>query len=146
MDLEQRNKRFNELLQGEISAQETYQQVLEKVSDDPQALTELRQIHQDHVEAAELLREEIVRQGGHPATESGAWGSIAKAVTGTAKIFGDKAALKALKEGEEQGFKNYEKAIQDEELPDSDKQLLQSRLMPKQQQHIQAIDRYMAAS
>ncbi|MFW7379349.1 MAG: DUF2383 domain-containing protein [Oligoflexus sp.] len=145
MNRDQRNKSLNELLRGEISAQETYQQVLEKVDEDPLQVQELRRIHQDHTEAAELLRREISKEGGSPENESGMWGGFAKAVTGTAKVFGDKAALKALKEGEEHGFKSYQRALEDEGLSQDDKQLISSRLIPLQQQHIQIIDRFMEA-
>lgn len=43
-----------------------------------------------------------------PVHDSGAWGEWAKLVMGTAKLLGDKAALKALKEGEESGLKEYQ--------------------------------------
>src|SRR5436305_622331 len=90
---------LNSLLRGELSATETYQQALAKVGTEPGA-AELRQIHDEHREAANTLRIHVHQHDGKPDQGSGAWGAFAKAVEGTAKVFGNTAALKALKEGE----------------------------------------------
>src|SRR5262245_53559837 len=90
---------LNSLLRGELSATETYQQALAKVGNDPKA-AELRRIHEEHRDAANTLRQHIHAHGGKPDQGSGTWGKFAKAVEGTAKLFGQTAALKALKEGE----------------------------------------------
>src|SRR5687768_1795922 len=103
---------LNTLLRGEISAIETYQQALAKVTTPP-APAELRRIHGEHRAAANALRQHVHASGGDPDQGSGAWGAFAKAVEGTAKLFGDTAALKALKEGEEHGANMYEDALLD---------------------------------
>ena len=72
------------------------------------------------------------------------WGTFAKAVEGTAKLLGNTAALKALKEGEEHGLKDYEDAPQDKHLP-ADCQTLIRGLMEKQREHIIVLDRLIAA-
>jgi uncharacterized protein (TIGR02284 family) len=107
---------LNSLLRGELAATETYQQALEKIGNDAGA-SELRQIHVDHREAANTLRQHVHNVGGTPDQGSGAWGAFAKAVEGTAKLFGNTSALKALKEGEEHGVKSYENVLQDSDLP-----------------------------
>lgn len=145
MNLDHRNKCLSELLRGEISAQESYQLVLEKVGDSPASTQELKKIHDDHVQAADILRREINRDGGLAAESSGVWGSFAKVITGTAKIFGNKAALKALKEGEEHGYKNYQKALEKNDLPMADRMLIETQLLPLQMQHIQTLDRFLKA-
>src|SRR5262249_62647 len=89
---------MNSLLRGELAATETYQQALAKVKDEPGA-EDLRRIHREHREAANQIRQSVRQHGATPDHDSGAWGVWAKTVEGTAKIFGDKAALKALKEG-----------------------------------------------
>jgi len=104
---------LNGLLRGELAATETYQQAIAKVTKGPGA-TELRQIHVEHREAANTLRQHIRHLGDKPDQGSGPWGAFAKAVESTAKIFGNAAAIKALKEGEETGVKDYEDALQDE--------------------------------
>src|SRR5690242_15871808 len=93
---------LNGLLRGELSATETYQQALAKVGDEAGA-EQLRRIHREHREAANTLRQHVHMYGGKPDQDSGAWGAFAKAVEGAAKLFGNDAALKALKEGEEKG-------------------------------------------
>src|SRR5688500_4016587 len=98
---------LNSMLRGEIAATETYQQALAKVGAEPGA-DELRSIHVDHRETANEFRQHVHQHGGKPDQDSGAWGAFAKAVEGSAKVFGDTAALKALKEGEEQGISSYE--------------------------------------
>jgi len=103
---------LNCLLRGEISATETYNQALEKFAGQPQE-GELRGIRDEHRTAANTLRQHVHTHGGDPSTDSGWWGAWAKLVEGTAKAFGHTAALKALKEGEEHGLKEYREALID---------------------------------
>jgi uncharacterized protein (TIGR02284 family) len=134
---------LNSLLRGEMSAIETYRQAIEKLGDvhDPW-VEELRAIQRDHRDAADALWHHVEQHGGKPSEGSGPWGAFAKAVEGTAKLLGNTAALKALKEGEEHGLKDYEDALKDENLP-ADCQALIRGLIPRQRAHITAIDRLM---
>jgi rubrerythrin len=61
---------------------------------------------------------------------------------GAAKLFGDKAALKALKEGEESGVKEYQELLQDPTTPNDVKTVL-NNICSKEQTHIQQLDRLM---
>lgn len=133
---------LNSLLRGEIAATETYQQALEKVGDEPGA-AELRRIHEEHRAAANTLRQHVRSHGGQPDQDSGAWGAWAKTVEGTAKIFGDAAAIKALKEGEEHGIKQYREALDDNELPPDCRTLISSQLLPQTEAHISVLDRFI---
>ncbi|HMQ10745.1 MAG TPA: DUF2383 domain-containing protein [Oligoflexia bacterium] len=99
---------LNEILRGERSALETYVQVLSNTSNESPKTNSLMRSKAEHIEAVQTLKNEISALGGEPSEDSGAWGSWAKTITGTAHIFGDKAALKALKEGEEHGLKLYQ--------------------------------------
>jgi len=135
---------LNSLLRGEISAVETYQQALEKFGCDYGA-TELQQFHDEHREAANTLREHVHLMGGQPEQSSGAWGAFAKAVQGTAKLFGNSATLKALKDGEEHGLHSYEAATEDDDLNEECQMLIRTRLMPQTREHIAALDRMMAS-
>jgi hypothetical protein len=74
---------LNTMLRGELSAAETYQQALTKLKD-TRAADELRRIHADHRQAATTLDWHVRQHGGQPARDSGAWGTFAKAVEGTA--------------------------------------------------------------
>src|SRR4051794_37505552 len=133
---------LNSLLRGEISATETYNQALEKFAGKPQE-TELRRLRDEHRTTANMLRQHVHGHGGEPDTDSGWWGSWAKTVEGTAKVFGETAALKALKEGEEHGVSQYKDALDDRDLSADCKTLIRSQLLPQTQAHVSAIDRLM---
>ena len=107
---------MNSLLRGELSATETYQQALEKIGSAPGS-SELKKIHAEHRTAANEFRQHFHQLGGQPDQGSGAWGAFAKTVEGTATMLGNKAALKALKEGEEHGLKAYKTAAANTDLP-----------------------------
>ncbi len=137
---------LNSLLRGEMSALQTYGQVIEKLKDDnAPGSAEFHQLRKDHRDAAEALQRFVAVQGNEPSHDSGPWGAFAKAVTGTAKLFGNTAALKALKEGEEHGVKEYESALEDESLPAAARSLIRDTLLPRQRQHIPTVDRLMDA-
>jgi uncharacterized protein (TIGR02284 family) len=135
---------LNSLLRGEISATETYNQALEKFAGQP-AEAELRRLRDEHREAANSLRQHVHLHGGDPSTGSGAWGTWAKLVEGTAKLFGVTAALKALKEGEEHGVKSYQAALRDDDLTADCKGLISAQLLPRTQAHIPVLDQLMSA-
>ena len=141
---EQTIDRLNRLLRGELSAVETYQQALAKVSNEP-AGEELRRIMADHETASSKLRSEIVQLGGEPSVSSGIWGSWAQLVEGTAKLFGPETALAALKQGESHGVAEYERGLEDEYVTAEHKTLIRSELLPQTQTHIQTLDRFISA-
>jgi uncharacterized protein (TIGR02284 family) len=139
-------RQINSLLRGEISAAETYRMAIEKVGDGDAAQHAqiLEQMQQEHGRAAQELRERIRSLGGEPSESSGAWGAWAQTVQGTMNLFGDAAALKSLKEGEEHGLKDYQEALDDtDELTAS---LIQSELIPNQQKHIELLDQLIDAA
>ena len=136
---------LNTLLRGEISAAETYKMAIDKVSDSDRSrigdVATLREMQEDHGRAAQALRVRILDLGGTAANSSGAWGAWAKTVEGAASLFGDRAALKALKEGEQHGLKLYEDSA--DELDMGSAQLVASELIPAQQRHISLLDRML---
>jgi uncharacterized protein (TIGR02284 family) len=132
----------NSLLRGELSATETYQQALENVGHEPEA-EDLRRIHREHREAANEWRKYVHKLGGKPDQDSGAWGMFAKAIEGSAKIFGNTAALKALKEGEEHGVKLYEDALKDQDLTADGLTMIRGTFLPQTREHINVLDRLM---
>jgi uncharacterized protein (TIGR02284 family) len=142
--MQKNNETLNRLLRGELSACETYQQAMSKAGADP-GVAELRRIHEEHRDAANTLRKHIHEHGDKPDQGSGAWGAFAKAVEGTAKVFGNAAAFKALKEGEEHGIKDYEAALKEGVLPPECKELIQSRLLPQTRSHVPVLDKLIKA-
>jgi uncharacterized protein (TIGR02284 family) len=135
-------KALNSLLRGEIAATETYNQALEKFSGESEE-AELRRIRDDHREAANTLRKHVHAHGGEPSTGSGWWGAWAKFVEGAAKVFGQAAALKALKEGEEHGIKEYREALDDDDVTEDCKALIRTQLLPRCEAHVPTLDRLM---
>lgn len=130
------------LVRGELSAVETYRQALEKIGDESGG-SELRRIENEHEEAVSLLQEHMTQLGVEPPADSGLWGSFAKAVEGSAKVLGNKAAIKALKEGEEHGIKDYEAALEDETVDPEIKELISANLLPRTRAHLPVLDRFL---
>lgn len=122
-------KKLNSLLRGELSAVETYRQCIEKV-DEADVKRELSILQGSHAERVSRLTTEVRRLGGAPETSSGAWGSFAKLVEGGAKVFGAKAAVAALEEGEDHGKKEYDDL---DDLSPKTRTFVVSTLAPQQQ-------------
>lgn len=98
----------NRLLRNELSAVETYRQALDRFRQDfgrVAAFQEPDTLYRDHEDAVRILETQVEQLGGAPVSDSGVWGSWAKLVVGSAGLLGEKAALKALREGEESGAK-----------------------------------------
>ena|ERR1051326_5445764 len=134
-------RQLNSFLRGEISAAETYRMAIDKVGDDANQAANvglLREMQQEHGRAAQALRDRIRELGGEPSDSSGAWGAWAKFTTQMANLFGDASALKALKEGEEHGLKDYQEGLDDVDITSAE--LVENQLIPAQQRHIQTLD------
>jgi uncharacterized protein (TIGR02284 family) len=140
LSVDDRTEGLNRLIRGELSAIETYRQALDKMKDAPEA-TELHAIMVEHRTAAQALREHVKDRGGNPADGSGPWGAWAKIVEGAAQLFGNAAALKALKEGEEHGIKEYETFLDDANADQQCKDLVRNQLLPQGRAHIPILDR-----
>jgi hypothetical protein len=121
---------LNSFLRGEISAAETYRMALEKIPSNSLARSQLEACLTSHQERVLLLRDAILQLGGEPASSSGAWGAFAKTVEGGAKIFGEKAAIAALEEGEDHGLDDYRDDLSD--LDGTALRLVESKLLPEQ--------------
>jgi rubrerythrin len=139
---------LNKCLRDELSAVETYRQALDKMrgsyGEDPR-FQQLSRMLQDHQQAASRVGALIEQMGGTRTSDSGAWGAWSKTVMGTAKLFGDKAALKALKEGEESGLKDYRDAIDDTSTPADVKTALNT-IVSTEQGHVRELDRMMESA
>jgi hypothetical protein len=133
-------EKLNDFLQNEIAAVETYSQCIEK-SGQSTLVQPLVELQQSHSSRADLLKDRIVALGGKPAEGSGMWGGFAKLVEGGAKAFGEKAALSALEEGEDNGLKNYKTDISD--LSDSTRQFVASMILPEQQRSHDTLSRML---
>jgi uncharacterized protein (TIGR02284 family) len=131
---------LNSLLRGEVSAAETYTQAMGKF-DDQQVLATLQRIREEHGRAVQEWRDRVVQFGGTPSEGSGAWGTFAAAVTGTAKAVGPGIVLAALKQGEEHGIGQYEAALENQDVHPDCHQLIRTDLLPACRKHVAELDR-----
>lgn len=139
------NKQINELIRGAKSAHEAYGEAIDKVSDRKE-LDKLQSMRKDHREAFETFRSMGFSFEGKSEADSGAWGTFTQSVMKTPRVFGDKATLKALKTGEELGKKQYERALEKDDLPAQVKIVLKEKLIPTQERHIREIDQILDAA
>jgi uncharacterized protein (TIGR02284 family) len=127
---------LNKFLRGELSAVETYGQAIERLRTSTFA-TELFDNQRSHQERVELLRQQVVQLGGEPAKSSGLWGGFAKLVEGGAKVFGEKAAVAALEEGEDHGLRLYRNELDSLDLGTRD--VVDRILLPEQERSHRAM-------
>src|SRR5436190_3772391 len=120
-------EQLNSFLRGEISAVETYQMALAKIDHVSTVRDELLVNLKSHQDRVMMLQDAIRALGGEPATTSGPWGAFAKAVEGGAKVFGEKAAVYALEEGEDHGLDDYREDTS--KLDAGTRQLIQDTLL-----------------
>ena len=136
-------RQLDALLRGEISAAETYRMAIDKVvvsEESRDSVKLLRDIQEEHGRAAQAIRDRIRELGGQASDSSGVCGApLAKTVQGAMNLLGDTSGLKALKEGEEHGLKDYRSALA--QVDPSSRQLINNQLIPAQQKHIDLLDR-----
>ena len=136
-------KQVDELIRGELSAVKSIDAILGKIKDEKEK-GELYSIRQDHFVAVDKLSRfvgtNVKRDIEASKTSSGPWGSFASVFTGGASFFGDKAALKALKMGEEHGLKEYREVMSESKIDPELKRVIQTDLLPVQERHIKTIE------
>ena len=136
----------DKLLKRECSAMETYQQALRKERQESgrnAEFQELATILSDHQQAASLLEARIQQPERRADGCFGGWVTWSKVVMGAANVFGDRMVLRALKAGEESGFKRYQEVLEVTAMP-ADLKPLFLDLLAKQQAHIQTLDGLMS--
>ncbi|MCB0392416.1 MAG: DUF2383 domain-containing protein, partial [Bdellovibrionales bacterium] len=133
---------MNEILRGEISAFEAYQQVLDKVSESNEK-HQLETLLQDHRQAVDFWKKKINSNRMLSADESGPWGKVVETFIGTAKLFGNTNAIRALKEGEKHGLKEYESLMEIEDFPEDMKRHVKDVFIPNQKRHIKNLESLM---
>lgn len=132
-------RRLKSLVKDELSAAETYLQALERLEGEPEA-EDLRRLQAEHEDAAALLRDRASDLGVEPPSSSGAWGAWARAVAGAARLMGNASALRALRDGEERGIRDYESALREEGLPPELRALIGDALLPQARRRLPLLD------
>ncbi len=107
--------KLNDLLEGEMSAVETYNTALKTV-ENWSCKTELETAMQCHEERARAITSKVLELGAQPSQSSGAWGAFANTMESGAALFGEKAAVSMLEEGEDHGIKQYKELLDDSDL------------------------------
>ncbi len=121
--------KLNSFLRGEISAVETYRQALEKLNDKPEAPT-LNDCMRSHEGACSCFvkRSAVAApsppRGRGPGAPSRSWSRAAP------KVFGEKAAIAALEEGEDHGRDDYQRDVA--ELDPEARSFLEQSIVPEQ--------------
>lgn len=139
---------IEKLLKDELSATETYQRALEELSfPGGRFMTNsIMPMFGDHKAAVSMLQEQIVKLGGTPHKNSGAWGSWPKLILEDASLLGKRSALMVLLEGEKAGEADYAEALKDLTLSAEIRSLIETELLPNQQIHIRSLDRVLDAT
>lgn len=122
-------KYLNSFLKNELSAIETYKQVINK-ADSADISSSLSALQESHRRRADLLSERIRSLGGAPADSAGAWGGIVKMVQAGTNLFGEKAAIHNLEEGEDRGRDDYQRDVS--KLSPENQRFIEERIMPEQ--------------
>ncbi len=131
-------KCLNVFLRNELSAVETYDQCIKKI-DDARIASGLADLQNSHQLRAQLLRQKIAELGGEAENSSGMWGSFAKMVEGSASMFGERAAIAALEEGEDRGRDNYIEKSDD--LSPELQRFVNAELLPEQRRSHDMLNR-----
>jgi hypothetical protein len=121
---------LDDFLRSEISAAETYHDVLRRATGDGTLLT-LEDCAHSHESRAKCLREAIELMGGTAAADSGAWGTFAGLFEGAARFFGGRATIAALAQGEDRGLRDDRENFWRLDL--KGKELVETILLPAQE-------------
>ena len=135
----------NQLLRGERSAVETYDQAIKNFANEP-AAPELSRIREEHADSVAILEENVRSMGGHADQEAGVWGAFANTVQGAANLFGTNSAMEVLQTGEKTGKKGYEEALEDPGVMTECKEMIRSLLLPTVDEHIGTLERLQKAA
>ena len=133
------NPTIDEIIRGEISAVEAYEQVLKEIDADPESLR-LEKFRDQHLHAVNYWQRQVKREGKIPEQSSSIWGTVVETFVGVSKLLGSTSALKALKAGEEHGLKNYTNMLEDSNLTSMQKKEIIDTFIPRQKQHIETIN------
>ncbi len=135
---------MDDLIRGERAAVKTYDTVLADLKAGSER-ERLMAIRTDHQAAVDRLSKYVVGKPdlAEDAGSAGVWGGFATAWTKGAKLFGNEAALRALKQGEEHGISEYKEALNDDSFDKGLKAQIKNEMLPKQQKHIETLKTFM---
>ncbi|HEU4404475.1 MAG TPA: DUF2383 domain-containing protein [Polyangiaceae bacterium] len=121
---------LNAFLRSEMSAAETYHQVLRRATDATTRAT-LEDCSSSHESRTRRLRDAIELMGGTPASDAGVLGTFAGLAEGAARALGGRATASALARGEARGLREYRDNLG--RLDAQGKELVEDLLLPAQE-------------
>lgn len=126
------------VLRGEISAVEAYQMMMDNIENDSE-IHRVKEFLKDHQTAVNFWQRQVSDERVEPDISSGPWGILVETFMGSAKLFGNVAAMKAIKEDEEHGLHKYRELLKDKNLSIDQKGYIRNVLIPSQKRHIDSI-------
>ncbi len=130
---------YNDIIRGEISAEEAYHQVLSGY-EFLKGKDKLQEFLKDHHDASVFWKQEARKDYEKPIDSTGVWGVVVESFVGASKMLGLESALDVIKKGEELGLKNYKKILEGDELKPHQKDKVRDVLIPKQMKHIEYLN------
>jgi hypothetical protein len=127
-----------------MSASETYTEALDFFHCDPEQSL-LIAIRAGHDENIDCLGDHLIALGKEIRPESDTGDFFSKAVEGVSSTFGESATLLALEAGETGALKECRAVLVDPQVPDSLKEDLRHRLIPRLQRHVEELEKLRAA-
>lgn len=123
---------LNSFLRGELAAVESYRIALDKIDFESPNRGRLTACLDSHAHRVDALRMKIRLLGGAPSWDAGAWGAMTRAFETSAAIFGERAAIAALEQGEDHGLNDYRMDLRT--LAGRPRDLVISELLPRQEE------------
>jgi uncharacterized protein (TIGR02284 family) len=131
---------LDDLIRGEMAAMEAYDVALKDVKDKNQK-SKLQKIRNEHEKNISILSKFVASKTEllEDTSDSGPWGEFAKAWTKTRSFVDNEGALKALRQGEEHGVKEYKEALEDKSINAQLKDTIRKQMLPNQEKHIETL-------
>jgi uncharacterized protein (TIGR02284 family) len=137
-DMDRLLKRLDDLLAVDIDAVNAYQEAIDRISVSS-VQDQLRQFKEDHQRHIRELSECVTRFGEKPREKGDFKGFFLKGFTAVSSMMGDEAALKAMRQNEQITNRSYEKALEEEGLPD-DVRAIFERGLADEKRHLAVIE------
>ncbi|MCO5142326.1 MAG: hypothetical protein M9962_04455 [Oligoflexia bacterium] len=132
------------ILQGEISAVEAYDEAIRKLSDDEKVTEEydLSIIRQHHINAVNFWKLHLVSNSDAEEKNitSGIWGTVVEIALQTANFIGHTTLLNTLRDGEVMGLDQYQELLKNPSIPPLCKTHVKETIIPNIDMHIQRLN------
>jgi hypothetical protein len=123
------------ILIGEIAATEAYENILNQLSDHPEA-NRLQSFYHDHQDAVDYWKHQMTVSQGEP---SDVWKNAVKAFIGSNNVVGNNKAIAALLKGEEYGLNLYKYMLNSMKISPAQKSYIRTVFLPVQEAHMQRL-------